>query len=167
MDPKKRIRLSDLKDYEGQELGCSDWVRMTQAEITLFSHLGGDQQWIHTDRRKAAQLSPYGDTIAQGYFILALAPKLMAEIFDIEDAGLHLNLGFDRIRFLSPLKVDHRFRLRVKLTEASALLRLFSKEAFVDTKFDLTFEGEDSSKPICEAKLLKRWCAETEQFAKA
>ena len=68
--------LDQVKDYVGKELGVSDWHLVTQEEIDEFARVTGDDQWIHVDVERAKE-SPFGGTIAHGYYTLSLAPRVL------------------------------------------------------------------------------------------
>ncbi|TFG45889.1 MAG: MaoC family dehydratase, partial [Candidatus Brocadiia bacterium] len=57
-----------LKEYIGKEIGVSDWREVPQRAIDLFAESTGDYQFIHTDPVRAKKESPYGRTIAHGFF---------------------------------------------------------------------------------------------------
>jgi len=111
------VPVAELKDYVGKELGRSDWLTIDQARINLFAEATGDYQFIHVDPVKAAQ-TPFGGTIAHGFLSLSLIPKLMEDIL-ILPQGLKMvvNYGLDSVRFIQPVKVDSKVRLKVDLTE--------------------------------------------------
>jgi acyl dehydratase len=69
-------RIDELAGRVGTRLGTSDWVAVTQEAVDAFADVTGDRQWIHTDPQLAAA-SPFGGTIAHGYFTLSLAPALL------------------------------------------------------------------------------------------
>ena len=58
----------DLKSMIGAELGVSSWYEITQDEVNRFADVTGDHQWIHIDRKRAEELSPYKATVAHGFF---------------------------------------------------------------------------------------------------
>jgi acyl dehydratase len=64
----------EVRSYVGKELGVSDWLEVTQETIDRFSDVTGDDQWIHVDV-EAAKQTPFGGTIAHGYYVLSLAPR--------------------------------------------------------------------------------------------
>jgi acyl dehydratase len=105
----------DLKTLEGQELGTSDWVAVTQEDIDAFARLTGDDHWIHVDVDRAKAEMPDGRTIAHGLFVLSLAPALQRQIYRIDKRGRGFNYGYDRVRFVSPVQVGSRVRLRQTL----------------------------------------------------
>ena len=71
--------LDELKAAEGDDLGTSDWHEVTQEAIDAFADVTGDHQWIHVDAERAKE-TPFGGTIAHGYYTLSLAPMFMEQI---------------------------------------------------------------------------------------
>ncbi|HEY8583555.1 MAG TPA: MaoC family dehydratase, partial [Capillimicrobium sp.] len=99
--------IDDIKARVGQELGVSDWLEVTQKDIDTFADATGDHQFIHVDVEKAKQ-TPFGGTIAHGYFTLSLAPRFSYEIYTIENVAFALNYGANKVRFPAPLKVGSK-----------------------------------------------------------
>jgi acyl dehydratase len=145
--------VADLKDWIGQEVGVSDWKLVTQEEINLFAQATGDHQWIHTDPERARAESPYGGTIAHGYFTLSLAPRFRAEIVDVEKKKMTVNYGLNKLRFPAPLPVGKRVRMRAKLDALEDI------KGGVQTTWTLTFEVEGQDKPACVAEGIYRYLA--------
>ena len=113
------VPVAELKHYEGKELGSSDWLLIDQARINLFAEATGDFQFIHVDQVKAAQ-TPFGSTIAHGFLSLSLMPKLMESLLVMpEGMKMVVNYGLDSVRFIQPVKVDSRVRLKVTLAEVT------------------------------------------------
>ena len=113
------VPLAELENYAGKELGCSDWLTIDQARINLFAEATGDYQFIHVDPAKAAQ-TPFGSTIAHGFLSLSLMPKLMEDLLVMpEGMKMVINYGLDSVRFIQPVKVDSRVRLKVTLNQVS------------------------------------------------
>src|SRR5918996_4089082 len=119
-DRVRRMRtisgLDELKQAEGDDLGTSDWHEVTQDAIDAFADVTGDHQWIHVDRERARQ-TPFGGTIAHGYYTLSLAPMLTAQIFSLEGFAFAVNYGLNKVRFPAPLPVGSRVRMRAKLAQ--------------------------------------------------
>jgi acyl dehydratase len=103
---------AELADLVGEELGTSDWIILDQARIDAFARLTGDDHWIHIDPARAARELVGGKTIAHGFLALSLVPFLQREIFTVRQRGKGINYGCDRVRFVSPIPVDSRMRLR-------------------------------------------------------
>ncbi len=111
----------DLQRYVGRELGVSCWLEITQQMINMFADATGDHQWIHTDPERAKREMPGGKTIAHGYLILSLLPRLGPEIFQITGQSRSINYGCNKIRFINPAPVGSRIRLRQKLIKIDGI----------------------------------------------
>jgi acyl dehydratase len=141
--------LDEMRAKVGEELGVSDWHEVTQAEIDQFAEVTGDHQWIHTDPQRATQ-TPFGGTIAHGYYTLALHPMFAAQLLKFEGFAFAVNYGLDRVRFPAPLPVGNRVRMRISLVAVDDVL------GGAQITMKLTFEGEGALKPVCVAESLTR-----------
>ncbi|WP_162874396.1 MaoC family dehydratase, partial [Pseudomonas viridiflava] len=87
------VPVTELKNYIGKELGCSDWLTIDQERINLFAEATGDFQFIHVDPVKAAN-TPFGATIAHGFLTLSLIPQLMGDLLVLpEGMKMVINYG--------------------------------------------------------------------------
>lgn len=102
----------------GQKLGSSRWFTITQAHISGFARLTGDDFWIHVDTERAAREMPGGKTIAHGLFTLSLVPLLQRDIFHVERRGRGLNYGSNKVRYTAPVPVESKVRLHQMLASA-------------------------------------------------
>ncbi len=100
-----------LRALIGQELGVSDWLEVTQDLIDRFAEVTGDHQWIHVDVERAKRDMPGGKTIAHGYLLLSLLPKLGAGIYKLSWPTRSINYGSDKVRIVNPVKAGARIRL--------------------------------------------------------
>ncbi|MBT9571558.1 MaoC family dehydratase [Pseudomonas umsongensis] len=143
------VPVAELKDYVGKELGCSEWLTIDQERINLFAEATGDFQFIHVDPAKAAQ-TPFGSTIAHGFLSLSLIPKLMEDILVMpEGLKMVVNYGLDSVRFIQPVKVDSKVRLKVELSEVTE-----KKPGQLLLKAIATLEIEGMEKPAYVAESL-------------
>ena len=143
------VPVAELKDYVGKELGRSEWLTIDQERINLFAEATGDYQFIHVDPVKAAQ-TPFGSTIAHGFLSLSLIPKLMEDILILpEGVKMVVNYGLDSVRFIQPVKVNSRVRLKVELSDATE-----KKPGQWLLKATCTLEIEGSDKPAYVAESL-------------
>ena len=76
--------LDELPGLVGTELGVTEWTNVSQDQVNKFADATGDHQWIHTDPVRAAA-GPFGGTIAHGYLTLALTPKVISEVLEIDE----------------------------------------------------------------------------------
>src|SRR5215217_9296272 len=100
--------LEELKAAEGDELGVSGWHQVSQKDIDR-ADVTGDHQWIHVDPERAKE-TPFGGTIAHGYYTIALAPRLGAQILDFQGFAFALNYGLDKVRLPAPMPVGGKVR---------------------------------------------------------
>ncbi|MGF6328530.1 acyl dehydratase [Pseudomonas sp. BS3782 TE3695] len=143
------VPVAELKDYVGKELGRSEWLTIDQERINLFAEATGDYQFIHVDPVKAAQ-TPFGSTIAHGFLSLSLIPKLMEDILILpEGAKMVVNYGLDTVRFIQPVKVNSRVRLKVDMNDVTE-----KKPGQWLLKAVATLEIEGSDKPAYIAESL-------------
>src|SRR4051795_13484875 len=106
--------LDELKAAEGEVLGTSDWHEVTQEAINDFADVTGDHQWIHVDPERAKE-TPFGGTIAHGYYTLSLAPRFSQQILKLEGFAFAPNYGHNRARSPPPLPVGGGGRMRGKV----------------------------------------------------
>lgn len=109
---------TDLHALQGSELGVSAWRRLDQATVDTHAATTGDAQWIHNDPERASREGPFGGPIAQGFLLLALFTELASQAIPPFDGLAYLvNYGFDRVRFVRPVVVGDKVRLRVRLDD--------------------------------------------------
>ncbi|MGA2011499.1 MAG: MaoC family dehydratase [Solirubrobacteraceae bacterium] len=141
--------IQELRTRAGQELGASEFHEVTQDHIDAFAEATGDRQWIHTDPVRARD-TPMGATIAHGYYTLALAPALLAEVLPLDGFAMGVNYGLDKLRFPAPLPVGSAVRMRVWLDAVDEI------PGGATLTLTLTFKRERSDKPVCVAQALYR-----------
>lgn len=137
----------------GQEEGAGAWFEMTQDRINAFADITEDHQFIHVDPEKAAQLSPWKVPIAHGFLTLSMLTHLSGSIPRKEQLSgviMGVNYGFDRVRFINPVKVGSRIRATSTLKDA----QLKGNNIDVTRTFTIEIEGED--KPACVADWITR-----------
>ena len=147
--------LDELRRAEGETIGSSGWHEVTQAAIDAFADVTGDHGWIHVDPERARE-TPFGGTIAHGYYTLALAPMLTDQVMTLKGFAFAVNHGLDRVRFPAPLPVGARVRLTAKLA------KLEDVPGGAQMTLELTFEREGGDTPVCVARTLARVYAVTE-----
>jgi acyl dehydratase len=102
---------SEIKEYIDKPLTPSNWYDVTQEKINDFANATSDHQWIHIDVERAKKEMPEGKTIAHGYFMVSLLPKLAAQNAEIKNSSRPLNYGSDKVRFINMVKVGSQVRL--------------------------------------------------------
>jgi acyl dehydratase len=133
----------------GTVLGTTDWLEIDQARIDAFAAAIDDHQWIHVDRERAKE-TPFGGTIAHGYYTLSLAPMLNEQIFGLQGFAFAVNYGLNKVRFPAPLPVGGRVRMHAKLKALEEV------PGGAQIMVECTFEREGGDKPVCVAETLAR-----------
>ncbi|QZT60774.1 MaoC family dehydratase [Mycolicibacterium austroafricanum] len=144
--------IEDAVAAVGTELGVSDWLTVDQARIDAFAEATEDRQWIHVDTARAKAESPFGATIAHGLLTLSLIPALSKQCFVVENAKMGINYGFNRVRFVAPVRVDSQLRVRSNLHDVARI-----NEATVHLTVRHTVEVNGSDKPAAMAEMVGRY----------
>lgn len=139
----------DLPDYTGTRLGPSEWVTINSQMILNFAELTGDQQWVHTDTEKAKKWLPDGKIIAHGYLTLSLLSNLLYSLVEIKGIQSFVNYGMNKLRFIHPVSVDSRVRLKAELKEATKM-----DNSTIQILLNCTMEIEGKDKPAFVAELI-------------
>ncbi len=109
--------IDTIDSFVGQEIGISDWFTVDQGRIDMFAAAHYDPDPQHIDADWAAANTPYGGTIGFGFQTLSMLSHLTMKLRP-SGVGFALNYGFDRIRFVEPVRVGVRIRARQSLTSA-------------------------------------------------
>jgi acyl dehydratase len=141
--------LEGLKSAEGERLGTTEWHEVTQDAIDAFADVTGDHQWIHVEPERAKD-TPFGGTIAHGYYTLSLAPMFTAQVLSLEGFAFAVNYGLNKVRFPAPLPVGSRVRM------TAGLAGLDEIPGGAQITLELVFEREGGEKPVCVAETVAR-----------
>jgi acyl dehydratase len=143
------VSQDQLFEQIGRELGRSEWLALDQARIDAFADVTEDHQFIHVDPQRAAA-TPFGGTIAHGLLTLSMIGHLCLDhIPAIRGTRMVLNYGFDKVRFVAPVKSGSRVRAMSRLADA----RERAPNQLLIT-LDVTIEIEGQSKPALVAEWL-------------
>ena len=117
--------FEDFQQYEGQELGVSDYVELSQERINMFADATLDHQWIHVDTEKAKRESPFGQTIAHGYLTLSMLPHLWDQIIAMPVlSGQHIRMHTkleELMNLRGAIKTTIKFTIEIQETGKKAL----------------------------------------------
>ena len=139
-------RIEELRKLVGKEVAVTDWFTVSQERIDAFAGATEDHQWIHVDRKRAAEESPYGTTVAHGFLSLSLLPYLLGQAIEIQGMRLGINYGLNRVRFTGPLPAGSRVRARFRLDAVEDIPK------GVQTTWNVTLEREGEAKPVLVAE---------------
>jgi acyl dehydratase len=140
----------------GNDEGTGEWFDVTQDQIDQFADVTHDHQFIHVDPERAAA-TPFGSTIAHGFLTLSMLTHLSAGASaappdPAKYAGIlmGINYGFNKVRFVSPVKVGSRIRARA----VTANVELKGNMVEVTRSFTIEIEGQE--KPALVADWITR-----------
>ena len=107
--------IEEIKLQVGREIGVSDWILVDQARIDTFADVTEDRQFVHVDPDAAAQ-TPFGGTVAHGFLTLSLLSRFAADaMLRPEGVKMGVNYGFEKVRFMAPVRCGKRVRGRFTL----------------------------------------------------
>ncbi|HET6950979.1 MAG TPA: MaoC family dehydratase [Acidimicrobiales bacterium] len=144
-----------FEDAVGAPEGAGDWFTVTQDQINAFADITHDHQFIHVDPEQAAQMSPWKVTIAHGFLTLSMLTHLSGSIPQdmsrLAGVMMGVNYGFDKVRFINPVKVGSRIR-------ASSTLKAVELRDphTLHTTRTITVEVEGEDKPAVVADWITR-----------
>jgi acyl dehydratase len=149
MSTESASHIETIQDFYGAEPKTSDWMLVEQSVIDQFAETTGDHNWIHVDVERSQRESPFGGTIAHGFWTLSMianfAQQFQPNFFP--DGSLYgLNYGLDRVRFMSPVRVGKRIRCIVQLIDIADRRR-----GRYLVKSEYKIELEDEQKPAMVA----------------
>jgi acyl dehydratase len=143
------VTREQLDRMVGQPLGQSDWFMIDQERVNRFADVTLDHQFIHVDPARAKG-TPFGGTIAHGFLTLSLLVPLCLDFIPVPaNRTLVVNYGFDKVRFVSPVRVGKRIRATLSLAEVTE-----RRPGNVMMKLDVTVEIENEDKPALVAEWL-------------
>ena len=138
---------------EGTKLGPTDWLAIDQDRVNGFAEVTGDHQWIHVDVERAKD-GPFGGTIAHGYLTMSLVNYFLPQLIEVRGFAHAVNVGADRLRFLSPVKVGSRIR------GVGEIVGVEEVKGAIQSVVRVTVEIEGSDKPACVIDTISRYFPE-------
>nr|WP_280924084.1 MaoC family dehydratase [Ciceribacter sp. S153] len=139
--------MSEIPGLVGEEIGLSSWITVDQTMIDAFAGATNDHQFIHVDPVRAAAETSFGGTIAHGFLTLSLLSAMNYDCLPkIREQTMGINYGFDKIRFMSPVRCGKRIRGHFVLSDAR-----FRGAGMVMTTYDVSIEIEGEKKPALTA----------------
>lgn len=145
-----KIHLADLPSMVGEEIGVSRWVTVDQTVIDAFAEATGDRQFIHVDPERAAAETSFGGTIAHGFLTLSLLSAMNYDCLpEIVEQTFGINYGFEKVRFIAPVKSGARVRGRFVLKETR-----FRGAGMMTSTYAVTVEIENERRPAMTADWL-------------
>ena len=146
-------KATDLEALIGTEVGVSKWIEVDQKRIDAFADCTEDWQFIHVDPEAAAK-TPFGGTIAHGFLTLSLMSAMTYDANQpLEGVVMGVNYGFDKLRFINPVRSGSKIRGRFKLLSAENKGKDNGITRWL-IKHEVTVEIEGVAKPALIAEWL-------------
>ena len=142
------MKLQDMVSKFGSDVGTSDWYLLDQTRIDQFAETTEDRQFIHVNP-EMAKMTPFGGTIAHGFLTLSMLAAMMETAIEKVEVQMSVNYGFDKVRFLTPVKSGQRVRGHFKLLEM-----VEKRPGQWQQKVEVTVEIEGQEKPALIAEWL-------------
>ena len=156
MSEKAAKAFELFKEAEGKEQATGDWMQIDQQMVNQFADVTHDHQFIHVDPERA-KATPFGGPIAHGFLTLSLLTHLASSAKPenpnparLAGVIMGVNYGFDKVRFISPVKVGSRVRVH------SLLSKVELKGNAVQQTQTMTVEIEGEQKPALVADWITR-----------
>src|SRR6201991_881303 len=144
---KPPVSLETYRGMVGKEIGVSSWHLIDQNRITLYADVIEDHQFLHVDPERAKREAAFGTTIAHGFLTMSLMSIMSYEVMPvIQGTTMGINYGFDKLRFISPVRSGSRVRGRFRLAEAK-----LRKPKELHSRTNVTVEIEGEEKPALAA----------------
>ena len=146
------IAVDQLQSMQGTKLGISPWIQLSQSMVNQFANITNDHQFIHIDPKRADTETPFGGTIAHGFLTLSQLTQMAESTLPvIEGVRMSINYGFDRIRFITPVRSDARVRTHFTLKLAEE-----RKSGEWTLHHDISVEIEHHERPALSALWITR-----------
>ena len=146
-------KATDLQALIGTEVGVSKWIEIDQKRIDAFADATEDWQFIHVNPEAAAQ-TPFGGTIAHGFLTLSLMSAMTYDANPpLEGVVMGVNYGFDKLRFIAPVRAGSKVRGRFKLLSAENKGSADGVSRWL-IKHEVTVEIDGADKPALIAEWL-------------
>ncbi|MEM8560616.1 MAG: MaoC family dehydratase [Pseudomonadota bacterium] len=143
----KIVPKDEMVDAIGTEFEPGEWIEIGQDRINTFADCTEDHQFIHVDEEKAAE-TPFGGTVAHGFLTLSLLTKMIeGQGLIPENIVMGLNYGFDKVRFLTPVRAGKRVRAHVTIANVD---RKDENRFLVKQAVSVEIEGEETPALVAE-----------------
>ena len=122
------------------------WFTLDATRVRAFADATEDWQFIHLDADRAAATA-FGGPVAHGFLTLSMLSAMSYQVMEgVPGVASSVNYGFDRIRFVSPVRAGQRIRGRFSVAE------VVEKPGRYDVTWDVAVEIDGAERPAIVAK---------------
>jgi acyl dehydratase len=140
---KPPVSLEAYQAMVGKEIGVSSWHLVDQKRINVYADVIEDHQFIHVDPERAKRKPRSAPRWRTAFLTMSLMSIMSYEVMPvIEGTTMGVNYGFDKLRFISPVRAGSRVRGRFTLMEAK-----LRKPKELQSRTNVTVEIEGEEKP--------------------
>lgn len=139
------MKLDEMAPLVGEAIGTSEWFLLDQNRIDEFANTTEDRQFIHVDPQAAKQTT-FGQTVAHGFLTTSMLAPMMYGL-EQPEAQMSVNYGFNKLRFLTPVKSGKRIRGHFTLLDF-----VEKRPGQWQQTVDVTVEIEGEDKPALKAE---------------
>ena len=140
------IHLKDIRALVGTELGLSRWFTVHPPMNDRYADATQHHHYNQPDPARAPE-TPSGGTIAHGFLTLSLLSAMNYDCVPrIIEQTMGINYGFEKVRFMTPVRSGARVRGRFLLAEAR-----FRGAGMLTIRYDVSVEIENERKPALTA----------------
>ena len=144
------LDVAAYRALKNHDAGASSWFQLDQQRINAFADATLDHQFIHIDSERTREQTPFEGTIAHGFLTLSMLPYLCLQVAVMpQGAAASLNYGFDKIRFIEPVRVGDFIRIRLTVADVTE-----KTPGQLLARYDVTVEIRDREKPALVAQWL-------------
>ncbi len=141
------VPKEEMVNAAGTKFEPGPWVTLDQERINSFADCTEDHQFIHIDE-EAAKQTPFGGTIAHGFLTLSMLVKMMQGVGLMpENVVMGINYGFDKIRFLAPVRAGKRVRVNA---EVLSVEQKDDNRFLIKQGVSVEIEGEETPALVAE-----------------
>jgi len=108
----KEKPMKYFDDYDIDEKLITKGRSINESDIVLFAAFSGDWNPLHTDI-EFAKNGPFGERIAHGFLVLAVASGLMP----LEEMAIIAFYGMDKVRFVGPTRIGDTIHVEMEVLE--------------------------------------------------
>lgn len=144
--------VDEMCSAVGETLGPGPAVLVDQRRIQAFAEATDDYQWIHLDVERATA-GPFGGPVAHGFLTLSLLPVLVGQLYQVDNVGMRVNYGLNRVRFPAPLRAGSYVRATAVISSAEPAV------GYCQFVMTVAIKAEGAEKPCCLAESVSRFYA--------
>jgi acyl dehydratase len=141
------VPKDEFLGFIGHKMEAGEWFEISQQRINEFADCTEDHQFIHIDPEAAAK-TPFGGTIAHGFLTLSLLSKIATgNGVSPEGVVMGINYGFDKVRFLAPVRAGKKVRAHVEILDITAK---DGNRFLIKQGISVEIEGEETPALVAE-----------------